>query len=984
MSTPKELARELARQRKAHARFLKNLAPPLPDFRARMELKEFDWREETPEDRRDFGRILRGEGRWRSVRIPHFGPPLGRVFTYYRTAFTLTPEMMEKDAVFLCFGGVDYTAQVFVNGTLVGAHEGFFAPFELECTPHAHAGENVLVVKVGNDYVFMGSSDEPTQPGPLKLFQGDKLYAATGPGYDEPLHGWHHCPPGMGICQEVTVEARSSLFISDIFIRPLLAQERAEAWVEVTSLQRDPRGLCLDLSLFGANFSRTVFRGKRFTPSTLVVPGSGDVPGKETAAAAPLLAGPGANLFRVMLDIPSPRIWDTRTPWLYQVQVMLSDHEGTARDAAFRDFGMRSFIMDERSSPKGKLFLNGTEIRLRGANTMGFEQQDVMRGDFKQLADDILLAKICHMNYLRLTQRPVQPQVYEMCDRLGLMTQTDLPLFAVMRRTRFAEGVRQAGEMERLVRGHPCNVLVSFINEALPNAMNQPHRHLTRPELDDWVEAACRAVRLENPDRVIKPHDGDYDPPAIGLPDSHCYAGWYNGHGLGIGRMHRGWWQPVKPGWHYACGEFGSEGLDPVDLMKSRYPADWLPQTPAEESAWTPDRISGAQTGRFHFMWYDTPRTLDAWVKESRAHQAWVTRLMTEAFRRDARMNSFAIHLFNDAFPAGWMKAIMDANRGPKPAYFAYRDALSPVMVSLRTDRVSVRAGEEVRVEAWIANDLHEKPARCDIQWQAMMGRTCLAMGRGRASMPACSSECQGVIAFTAPEVSSRARMAIQAAVMDDTGRIMHDNEVLLDVFPRLREDSTAARRPALIVGGRDGRAASLARELGMACSFNRAAAPGDLILVDDLAAYSRHEQRILAAVRAGGLAVFIEIPNGSHRICGSDVLVRATGMGEFFFASRATGHPLVKDFQPRDFFFWLDPKEDCVMPLLSATLDAPGWETVLSTGHVSWSGASVPAQACAEKRLGKGSLRICQVKLAGRLLNPPAELFARRLVTLE
>ena len=41
---------------------------------------------------------------------------------------------------------------------------------------------------------------------------------------------------------------------------------------------------------------------------------------------------------------------------------------------------------------------------------------------------------------------------------------------------------------------------------------------------------------------------------------------------------------------------------------------------------------------------------------------------MTEAFRRDDRMNTFAIHLFIDAFPAGWMKTIMDVERHPKPA----------------------------------------------------------------------------------------------------------------------------------------------------------------------------------------------------------------------------------------------------------------------------------------------------------------------------
>ena len=299
-----------------------------------------------------------------------------------------------------------------------------------------------------------------------------------------------------------------------------------------------------------------------------------------------------------------------------------------------------------------------------------------MRNDWDRLIDDILLAKACHMNFWRLTQRPVQPEVYDFCDRLGLMTQTDLPLFGVLRRNKFCEAVNQAEEMERLVRSHPCNVMVSFVNEPFPNAMDKPHRNLTRPELESFFVAAGEAVRLANPDRVIKPVNGDYDPPSAGLPDNHCYCGWYNGHGLDLGKLHKGYWQDTKPGWQYACGEFGAEGLDPVEVMRKYYPTDWLPRTRGQEKDWTPDRIIRCQTGRFHYMWFDTQRSLRDWVKASQAHQAWMTRLSPRHFGATARMTSNAIHLFIDAFPSGWINAIMDVDRNPKPAYFAYRDAL--------------------------------------------------------------------------------------------------------------------------------------------------------------------------------------------------------------------------------------------------------------------------------------------------------------------
>ena len=186
-----------------------------------------------------------------------------------------------------------------------------------------------------------------------------------------------------------------------------------------------------------------------------------------------------------------------------------------------------------------------------------------MRRDWDQLIDDILLAKICNMNFLRLTQRPVQREVYEYCDRLGLMTQTDLPLFGCLRRNQFCEAVRQAEEMERLVRPHACNIMVSYINEPFPNGIGRPHRNLTRPELEDFFEMASRAVRMSNPDRVIKSVDGDYDPPAGGLPDNHCYCGWYIGHAIDLGRINRGYWLPIKPGWHYRLRRVRRGGSGP-------------------------------------------------------------------------------------------------------------------------------------------------------------------------------------------------------------------------------------------------------------------------------------------------------------------------------------------------------------------------------------------------------------------------------------
>jgi len=45
------------------------------------------------------------------------------------------------------------------------------------------------------------------------------------------------------------------------------------------------------------------------------------------------------------------------------------------------------------------------------------------------------------------------------------------------------------------------------------------------------------------------------------------------------------------------------------------------------------------------------------------------------------------------------MKTIMDVNRIPKKSWFSYRDALTPLAVSLRCDRTAGIAGERIEVE---------------------------------------------------------------------------------------------------------------------------------------------------------------------------------------------------------------------------------------------------------------------------------------------
>lgn len=894
IGTREELYRELENMKEAYAPFLQDLAPELPIQKEVIQLERF---------------LLDGE----EITIPHYQGPLGKQKQVYTTSFEAA--VRKNKAAYLCFQGADYYAVVYVNDVCVGTHEGFFSPFEFEITDVLRDGRNTLKVELYNDYIYLGNAFATQEK-----CEGDKLYAATGPGWDDPAEGWHHCPAGMGIYNSVTVEFRSRVNITDLYVRPM--EHAAEVWVELENADYMDKNVEVRISIYGQNFEETVVEDYRYIPETTKTVGRGD---SLTEAAVKDIIGKGIpmplkhgrNIYKIPVRIEKPRLWEPEAPYLYQAQVRVL-YEDQVQDTARQQFGMRSFVQDEEGSPKGMFYLNGRKIRLRGANTMGFEQQDVMRGDQEQLIDDILLAKLCNMNFLRLTQRPVQNEVYEYCDRLGLMTQSDLPLFGCMRRTKLCEGVRQAEEMERLVRKHPCNVVISYINEPFPNANNEPHRHLNREELENFFTMCDIAVRMQNPDRVIKHVDGDYDPPTEGMPDNHCYPMWYNGHGIDIGKLNKGYWLSVKPGWYYGCGEYGAEGLDFCDVMREEYPKEWI------KEPFDPCNIVRAQTGDFHYFFYDTQDTMEAWVEKSHEFQAFATRMMTEAFRRDDRMISNAIHLFIDAWPAGWMKAIMDCRRNPKKAFFAYRDALEPMMVSLRTDRYSYFAGETVSIESYVCNDtVASGEYRLKFEYYVDGKPT------GEKEMSVFVKECGTTYAanaeFSVKDVRDgagdcgRSEVLVRAILLDGEGKQITYNEISVSVFADVEIPENE-----------------------------------NVVLIQNL-------------------------PVGVHEIAGERVVVKPCGMLSVHFVSRKTGHPAVAEFGETDFSYWYDKEQDRITPLLDTTFTAEGFTPVLTSGNMDDNGKWSKALACGEKVYEGKRYIICQLNL--RTENPAAKRLLRNLL---
>ena len=351
---------------------------------------------------------------------------------WYWHDFKAPPNPHPNGRTLLRFGAVDYLADVWLNGTHVGSHEGGETPFALDVTEALQTGNglhNRLAIRVLNptneriEGVVLAETARRCKVIPY----------SAGAAFD---HGGVVGSVDLIHCPEVRIEDMA-VVASAHSGRP--GQVAVE--VAVVNAGRMPRAGWLEVGLAPAAGGAT-----------------------QAATTVKQIFPPGASRLSCTLTLEQPRRWELDDPFLYRASATLRVEGSPSRHENMARFGFREFRFE-----RGFFRLNGRRIYVRSTHTCNhfpIGLQFPLDPDLERR--DLLNLKAMGFNMVRFIWGGARPRQLDFCDDIGLLVYeesyasapiADSPKMA----ERFDAGV---SELIRRDRNHPSVVIWGLLNEA--------------------------------------------------------------------------------------------------------------------------------------------------------------------------------------------------------------------------------------------------------------------------------------------------------------------------------------------------------------------------------------------------------------------------------------------------------------------------------------------------------------------------------------
>ena len=316
---------------------------------------------------------------------------------WYRNEFAIPPVAPGKH-VWLNFDGVNWKADVFLNGEKLGRIEGGFMRGRFDITSRVHAGQrNALAVLVEKN-ATPGSVKEKTFDNPDK--NGGAL-GADNPTYHASI-GWDWIPTirgrDTGIWNNVYLTTTGPVTIEDPFVNSSVGQG-ADVSIEAT------------------------LRNHESEPVTGTLHGHfGEMAFDEPVNLEPS----GSQTVKHALHLTNPKLWWPNgygDPNLYAVSLQFETANHGVSDAKSFQAGIRQFTYSEDGGAL-KIWINGRRFVPLGGN-WGFSES-MLRYRAREYDAAVRYHRDMHFTMIRNWVGQIgEDAFYEACDRHGIVVWQD-------------------------------------------------------------------------------------------------------------------------------------------------------------------------------------------------------------------------------------------------------------------------------------------------------------------------------------------------------------------------------------------------------------------------------------------------------------------------------------------------------------------------------------------------------------------------------
>lgn len=323
---------------------------------------------------------------------------------WYRTTIAV-PKSYDGRHVWLNFDGINFSAEVWVNGADVGAIHGAFIRGIFDVTAHVTPGSSAVVAVLIKPQPHPGAPHLHTVR--LGIGPNGGLSALDGPTFLSAI-GWDWLPTipdrDTGIWQKVYLSATGPVTIDNPFVitdLPLPRTDTADLTVQATVenvTDRAEQGE-LEGEIGKIKFSKTVSLAPH--AKQLVSFDAKDTP---------------------VLHIENPRLW---WPNGYGAQNMYSLHLGfnvgqQTSDAVDVPFGIRKITYSVPGTNTLTISVNGVPVFIRGGD-WGLDEA-LKRIPRARLEAQIRLHQLAHLNLIRnWVGQSTSEDFYELCDKYGIL-----------------------------------------------------------------------------------------------------------------------------------------------------------------------------------------------------------------------------------------------------------------------------------------------------------------------------------------------------------------------------------------------------------------------------------------------------------------------------------------------------------------------------------------------------------------------------------